>query len=262
MSSKVAGRISAHYVLLIRSFTVIFAGIAVWWGIAGFAVFWQQSSTGRIASRIVAGEAFKRETLNKQLPILDAAENSHFCLPSAARNAAIIRLRNVEDLISSGIKSHLDEQLISLRNSIRTSLSCSPADPFLWLIYYWVQSTQYDRASEQLKYLRMSYRLGPNEGWIALKRNRVAFAIFERLPADLAKYAINEFVGLLETSLYEQAAEIFTGPAWRVRNIILPHLRLIDDERRELFAKAVRRRGFDVDLPRIDRPERRPWQRN
>jgi hypothetical protein len=262
MSTKLASLLAAHYILLARSFVVILGCIAVWWGIIELPVFWRESSTERIADRIIAGEPFNSDTLSRQLPVLQAAENSPNCRPSAVRSAAIIRLRIVEYNNSSGNKSHIDEQSNALRNSTRTSLSCSPADPFLWLVYYWMQSTQNGPTSEQLKYLRMSYQLGPNEGWIALKRNRLAFAIIDQLPPDLAENAIDEFVGLLDTGFYEQAAEIFTGPAWHVRNLILARLDSIPDRRLKPLANAVHRLGYEVGLPRIDEADRLPWQKN
>jgi hypothetical protein len=81
--------------------------------------------------------------------------------------------------------------MISLHNAIRHSLACSPADSFLWRVLFWVENAMYGFSSDHLE--RMSYSLGPNEGWIALKRNLVAPAVFERLPPDVGEMAIREF---------------------------------------------------------------------
>ena len=105
---------------------------------------------------------------------------------------------------------------------IRSSLSCAPADPFLWLALYSVEVTENGFKPDYLKYLRLSYRLGPQEGWIALKRNPLAFAVFQQLPPDLGENAVNEFVAmLLESRFIDQAAEILIGPAWPERELIL-----------------------------------------
>jgi hypothetical protein len=69
-------------------------------------------------------------------------------------------------------------------DAIRQSLACSPADPFFWLALYALEP------SAPLNYLTASYRLGPNEGWIALKRNLVAFANFDELPDDLRRIVV------------------------------------------------------------------------
>jgi hypothetical protein len=255
-----AGRSYRGLMVAARISIVTLGAVAALWGLTSFPIFWQQSPVERTASQVIAGAPFKTNALMSQISAVEAIERATYCRPGSLRSAAIIRLRLVEDIISSGDRAPNDENMNALGQSIRQSFACSPADPFLWLVYFWMQSTQNGRTSEQLKYLRISYQLGPNEGWIGLKRNHIAFAIFEQLPPDLAENAIDEFVALLETGLYAQVAEIFTGPAWHVRNVILPRLKSIADWRRELFVKAVDRLGYDIDLPSTEKLDRRPWQ--
>src|ERR1035437_3903294 len=159
MSHKRPSLITAHYILLARSFVVIVGCVAVWWGIVEFPVFWQESSTERIADRIIAGDPFKVEVLARQLPIINSIERSAYCRPAALRSAAIIQLRMVEAATPANDRNHSDEQLKSLGNVIRSSLSCSPADAFLWVVLFWIENTQNGSGPTHLKYLRMSYQL-------------------------------------------------------------------------------------------------------
>ena len=251
MNTKLTSLVTAPYILLARSFVVILGCIAVWWGIIGFPIFWQDSSIERIATQIIAGNPFKVETLTQQLPIIDSIKSSAYCRPAALRSATIIQLRMLEVAASANDRQHLDEYLKSLGNAIRSSLSCTPADPFLWLALYSVEVTENGFKPDYLKYLRVSYRLGPHEGWIALKRNPLAFAAFQQLPPDLGENAINEFVALLESDLSDQAAEIFIGPAWPERELILSHLTRLSDYERQSFADALHRRGYDLNVPGI-----------
>jgi hypothetical protein len=147
-----------------------------------------------------------------------------------------------------------------LDNTIRSSLSCLPADPFLWLVLFWVESAQNGVKPASLDFLRMSYQLGPNEGWIIFKRNPVAFAIFALLPSDLATDAIDEFLSLIKSELYQQAAEILSGPAWPVRDTILPRLAALPQENREGFARIVSSKELDVSIPGVALPKSHPWQ--
>lgn len=259
MSTKLGIFVTAHYSLLVRCFVVILGCIAVWWGLFVFPIFWDESSIERIANQIIAGDLFKVSILARQFPTMASIERSAYCRPSAVRSAAIIQLRMLEGAAPANNLKHVDGRLKSLSQTIRSSLSCAPSDPFLWLVLYWLEGTQEGFRSEDLKYLRMSYRLGPNEGWIAGKRNRVTFAVSEKLPVDLAEYAINEFVGLVEMGFYEQAAEIFTGPAWRVREQLLPRLQNIEERHRQAFANILYTKGYDVVVPGIKRQGSRPW---
>jgi hypothetical protein len=243
--------VTAPYILLARGFVVILGCISVWWGIIGFPVFWQDSSIKRIATQIIAGDPFKVETLAQQLPMIDSIKRSAYCRPAALRSATIIQLRMLEVTASANDRQQLDEQLKSLGNAIRSSLSCAPADPFLWLALYSAEVTENGFKRDYLKYLRMSYRLGSHEGWIALKRNPLVFAAFQQLPPDLSENAINEFVALVKTGFSDQAAEILVGPAWPERELILSHLTRIADRDRRLLANALDRRGYDLDVPGI-----------
>jgi hypothetical protein len=260
MKPRFRDSLPAYRIFSIQIVLLVFGAVAAWWGIVEMPIFAHESSVERIARRIIGGEAFKTDVLNGQLLRVRSSEESVNCRPSTMHSAAIIRLRIAESEIVSGNKSQSNEALNSLHSSILKSLSCSPADPFLWLVYSWIQGAHYGRASEQLEDLRMSYQLGPNEGWIGWRRSPIAFAIFERLPPDLAEDAINEFVGLLDMGQYERAAEIFTGPAWHVRNVILERLKSLSERRLEPFVNAVHRRDHEVDLPGINKPARRPWQ--
>src|SRR6516164_2543623 len=101
-------------ILLVRSFFVIFGCFAVWWGIVGFAAFWQESPIKQIATQIIAGDAFKVETLVRQLPAVDNVKKSAYCRPTALRSAAIIQLRMFEIAASTNDPQHLDERQKSL----------------------------------------------------------------------------------------------------------------------------------------------------
>jgi hypothetical protein len=223
-------------------------------------MFWQQIPVERAARHIIAGYPIKIEELAKLVPTAQALEQPSYCRPAAMRGSAIVRLRLAEEFIAAGERDQIDSSMNSLRNSIRRSLVCSPADSFLWLAYFWVENTLNGFSVDHLKYLRMSYRLGSNEGWIALKRNRISLAIFESLPPDLAEMALDEFATLLgsEGSVNEAVA-IFTGPGWRIRSLLLPRLKNVDDFPREAFARALYIKGYDVEVPGVKRIEARPW---
>jgi hypothetical protein len=251
---------TARFIIIARIALIMLGCIAVMWGSAVLPAFWRQSPLERISEHIIAGETYKSDALLGLIPNAELAEGAIHCRPAAVRSAAIIRTRFAEDALSSGQEDALssgqqdpiDKQLNLLRTAIRNSLSCVPTDAFLWLVLFWVDSTAGGLEDQSLEYLRMSYRLGPNEGWIALKRNRMAFTIYERLPPDLAESAIVEFIGLLEMGLYQEAVDILTGPAWDLRELLLTRLTDAPFRHRLDFAKFLSDGGYDVQVPGLN----------
>ncbi len=245
---------------LIRIFIVALGCLAIGWGLLVLPIFWRQSAIERTTGAIIAGKPYRTEPLLGQLAIADAAEKSTYCYPEALHSAAILRLRLMDEAVSAKDQEKVQSQLGPLTDSITASLSCSPADPFLWLVLYWAKGAQSGFSPDHLKYLRLSYRLGPNEGWIGLKRNPVVFALSEKTPADLKEYAINEFLGLLKSGFYQQAVETFTGPAWWMHDELLQRLQNVELRHRRIFASVLHAKGYDVTVPGIERPGSRPWR--
>ncbi len=242
---------------LARGIIVIFGCVATWWGLVELPKFWQESSAQRIGSQVIAGDRFKREILVQQLRNVETSETSGFCRPATSRSDAIIQLRLTEiDL--ANIRRKSDEDLKSLSKAIRNSLACLPADPFLWLVIYWSESTQSGMNLQSLQYLRLSYELGPNEGWIALKRNPVALAAFSKLPSDLAADAINEFVGLLNVEFFQQAIEIFIGANSLARDAIVSRVATLPLQIRKDFSQAMSNRGITLTIPGVEVHDSKP----
>ena len=254
MSNKLSGVANRRYAILSRIFVIIFGCMSVIWGLMTLPFISRQASIERTANRIISGERYKTETLLGQMPIVEAAEKMQRCYPRAYQSAAIIRARIVEQGSAGEAGKSINTK--ELDESIRGSLSCSPSDPFLWLALYWVGVTYNGFDPGDLKYLRMSYQLGPNEGWIAVKRNFLAFANFERLPTDLADEVVNEFLRLLRSyQFFDEAADILVGPGWRVRDQVLPRLIELPERVRKIFAQVLQSKGHDVTIPGITFPK-------
>jgi hypothetical protein len=240
-----------------RAIAVILGLTAVAWGIHVLPVFTRQAPIERVATQLVDGGPFKPEVLLALMPQVGAAEKADPCRPAAVRSAAIIRTRVAEQAIVSG--ENIDAELSALNDSIRRSLSCSPADPFLWFMLYWTESIRNGFQPNYLEYLRLSYQLGPNEGWIAVKRNRYALAIFQTLPPDLASQVVSEFAGLVHSGFVAETVASLEGPGWNVRERLLAGLKDVPERNREVFAKVLYHDGYNVTVPGIMLAEPRPW---
>jgi len=242
-----------------RLLTLLFGLASIAWGVAVLPTLWRQSSLEQLALSIVDRSAYRPGAVASMTPDVEAAEQDPYCRPEALRGAAVVRLRLVEDAMGAGERQAIDADLSALQTTIRSSLSCSPADPFLWMTLSWLEGARQGFNEDQLRYLRLSYSLGPNEGWVAARRNRLALSMFERLPPDLAEAALSEFARMLDSGFYEDPIAIFTGPGWRLRDQLLPRLKDVAERYRDAFYKALYQRGYDIEVPGIARRDPRPW---
>jgi hypothetical protein len=130
---------------------------------------------------------------------------------------------------------------------------------FLWLSKYWLEGQRAVVSRDfEAKLLRMSYWSAPNDSWIAIKRNPLALKALSTLPADLGEQAEQEFMGLLRSRLYHEAAGILGGSDPNVRQKLLSRLSAFSEADRREFAKVLDILGVDVVVPGADRPSVRP----
>jgi hypothetical protein len=246
--------------ILARLVTTAFAAAAIGWTITVMPKFWLEATVDQAAAHIIAGESYKPGVMKALIVDLDHNRGSAL-RSSALSKAAIIRLRSVEDAITAGDQQFIDESLNTLGQSVNDALTNAPSDPYQWLVLFWLANTRNGFKLEHLRYLQMSYATGPNEGWIAIKRNPVALAIFPALSADLAEASITEFIGLVRSRLYTEASNIIAGPAWPIRHILLARLKDLTETDRRTFAKVLYERGLDdVPVPGIEPRPARPWR--
>ena len=226
----------------VRACAIALGLIGMGWGISDWGNLRREALSSNIATRILAGDPFKSTILLNQASLLEQAQATERCRPLEARSAAIIRLRIAELSNDPALTAGPVRTKMAVE-AIRHSLACSPADPFLWLVLYALEP------SAQLGYLSASYRLGPNEGWIAEKRNPVAFDAFDQLPEDLRDRVVQEFLRLLEIDLYDAAVKIFIGAAWDQRELILSKMDRLPLRNRQIFADNLAAADYDVVVP-------------
>jgi hypothetical protein len=246
--------------ILVRPLMVALGLLGVVWGGVSLPIVSQSSVLERTAEHILDGDPFQVTELIELLPTIESIERHDYCQPASIRSAAIVRLRLFDEAFSAGDRRLLDEYMNALENSVRLALRCSPSDAFLWLTLYRVETVRVGFTSNCLNYLAMSYRLGPNEGWVALKRNVLAFSIYQQLPVDLQEASVNEFVGLVRSGFERETANILEGPGWKARDLLLPRLTVVSERNRQRFANVLYRDGFDVTIPGIPPYEPRPWR--
>lgn len=235
---------------------------AIVWGGVILPSVWQQGSLGRVATEILDGQVFSPRGLLAQDSYVKAVERSPMCNPIEMHDAVILRLALLEDVIREGSQTQVGSSYGALREATVSALACAPSDAFAWLTLFRLDVGRRGLSADNKQYLRLSYALAPNEGWIALWRNKLAFSIFEQLPPDLSDDALDEFVKLVDTGrLYSEMAAIFAKAGLSAKSHIVKHLAKASAIPRALFARKLYDMGLDVEIPNTAIPGLRSWER-
>jgi hypothetical protein len=244
---------------LSRGVLIIIGTFSIWWGITTFPVFWQDSHLDHMAESILNGEQFKKENLQSELATFASNENA-WPRPESLRSATILQLSLTEQPNTAENEKPAVPALDQLQTSARRSLSVTPGDPLLWLVLFWANKMKDDRSQDNFANLRMSYLLGPHEGWVASRRNYIALANFTDLPEDLKEAALTEFKDLVVSGYIETATLILAGPGWTIRDKLLFSLKDAPDDAKRQFASSVDELSDDIVVPGVEKPEARPWR--
>jgi hypothetical protein len=244
----------------VRVATVSLGLAAVGWGSFAAPSAWRQASTAPLATKIVAGERFKPGILERSIERAKPDLPDGICQPVTLRTLAVVRLRLAEEAITAGDRRSIDQTQSDGEAALRLSLSCTPTDPFLWFALFWLQNSRRGLQEDNFRALRMSYRVGPNEGWVSLRRNRIAIAVYPGLPSDLKQAATDEFVQLVKSDLITDAADILAGPGRPVSSMLLARLQGIEEKKLRFLAMLLAAKGFDDAIPGLETSSRLPWQ--
>ncbi len=236
------------------------AGICtIGWAALVIPVYRVEAELRNSAFRILAGDKFTPEQLG--LLTHEVAAPFATSLDSLSLgDLAIIRVRLAETALQSGNAQSSHAALDDVQTAVTEGLAGNPNASFLWLTQYWLERGRAGSPASGQKFLRMSYQLGPNEAWIAVRRNPVALSAYSWLSQDLAEAAITEFAGLVSSGAYEQAADIFAGSGEAVRDKLLARLAMVNREDRRQFARILASKGLDdVEIPGFDRRPSQPF---
>lgn len=233
-------------------------GVVVWAVQVG-ELAWRHIGLSDAALQVVSQEPFKDGQLQALEPKMQAVESEPACAPTALHDVAIIRLRLAETAMLEGKRAEIEPALRRLETVARASLRCSPMDPFVWMALYWTDIQLNGARSDAVAPLEMSYRLGPNEGWIALRRSRYGLAAYAFVSPQTREAILDEERALLDAGFVREVADNLIGPGWAIHDLVLARLSDAKAENRELLARVLRRDGYDVAVPGVALEEARPW---
>jgi hypothetical protein len=242
---------------LARFFTVSIGACSIGWAVFAVSVYRAEANLPDAAARILFGDAFNSRQLTSFKHQLDAMPTDRMRALGLV-DAAVIRQRLLDVKLPAQAAQASD--FAELDSAVTAALAEVPASSFLWLAKYWLEGQRATISPDfEARLLRMSYWFGPRESWIVVKRNPLALNNLSTLPPDLGEQALEEFVGLVRSRLYYEAAGILAGAGPDVRQKLLSRLVEVSDTNRREFARVLNTQGpDDAIVPGVERPSSRP----
>ncbi len=254
-----ASRASRSFWLrLLRSLTVGVGICSILWAFSSLAAYQAGAPFEGAAKEILRGKSYDATTLVELKRQLDSMSADQ--IRPAAVSAAVVRMKLLEVKLTEGAVTAGSPDVADVGIALVAALSRDPSNSYLWLADYWLARLRGDTIDHAGRLLRMSYVTGPNEAWVAQRRNPIALESWASLPADLIKQILSEFASLVQSRLYGDAASIVAGPGWPIHQQLLNRLAPLDEVDRHAMARALAAKNLDgVDVPGIDEHPSRPY---
>ena len=231
---------------------------ALGWGWFVAPLVWHQTSMAQISRKVIGGELYGAGVLAGFADDVERSLRPGICQPVARRTLAVIRLRLAEEALAGGDGGQIGQTRSALEGALLDAFACTPADPLLWLAVFWTQNNTRGLQEGNFTSLRLSYRFGPNEGWLAIRRNRFAIAVYPALPADLKRDALDEFRQLVKSDFITEAADIMVGPGVPISDLLLSRLEGLDVRKLQFLGRLLDAKGFDARIPGVENTARFP----
>lgn len=236
---------------------LLLGAIGLWWSTSVMPVFRSAAPVREVTERVIADQRFKPGALSEVLARMERQPKLAVVRASYFRAEALVRLGIAERAMGRQAPEDVD-RAGAAEESVRTALKVNPADSFLWLMLYSVNTAREGFAPENIRFLDESYATGPHEGWISLWRNRVALSIYSILTKLQQQRIVGEFALMVDTDFIDDAVFNLTGVGWAHRDQLLGSLAGVDIASRQSLAKQLSNNGYKVRIPGID-AEDRPW---
>lgn len=245
--------------VLLRGLLLAGGLAGVLWSIALLPGFWRSVAAGDAVARVIADDRFKPGTLTNVLRGIEVETTAVFPRSGLLRADALVRLRLAEEAMARKSSEEADREVAVAENTVKLALAVSPGDSFLWLMLYSVETNRNGLALENIRYLDRSYVVGPREGWISLRRNRLALAIFPMLNSATRSAVISEFAEMVDADFIEDTAQNLMGIGWQYREQLLKALDSADVVSRQGLYKRLSAVGIKLSIPGIFVDDR-PWR--
>ncbi|MGL3111392.1 hypothetical protein [Bradyrhizobium sp. BR 1432] len=237
---------------------LLLGAAGLWWSSIVLPIFRSAAPAREITERIMTDQRFKAGTLRHVLLQMEREPQRPVVQSSFVRAKALVELRAAEEAVGRKSSEEADAEIAAAEQTVHASLALNPTDSFLWLMLYSVRTAREGFAPENVRYFEQSYSSGLHEGWIVLRRNRLALSVFPMLTTSIQARVVSEFAEMVDLGFVDEAVVNLTDVGWPHRERLLASLEQVDIAARELLARQLSRNSVKVVVPGIEMKDR-PW---
>ena len=239
---------------------LLFAGglAALHWSAVALPSFLQILPISSVALRIMENDRFESSALADVMPKIETQGSALFQHPEFARARAVVQLQFAKDALAGKSSEEADRSVSLALANVKLALQVYPGDSFLWLLLYSAEITRNGLTTDH-RYLEQSYATGPYEGWIALRRNSQALAVFSLSNDAMRSAATLEFEKIVDDNFIDEAAANLVGVGWPHRHRLLAALATADILSRQSLSRRLAVYGLKLTIPGIAIDDR-PWR--
>jgi len=242
--------------IALRALNGLLGLVAVGWVSIVFPAFLLTGPARTVAKLIVEDDRLQPNGLAE---LHERLQNERLALvpPKLVAAKALVRLRLADE------EAQTSQQIVAKRifdevnNEITAALFEVPGDSFLWMMYYSTAVARTGSQLEHIDYLVQSYKAGPNEGWIALRRNRLSLSLPPPLISMLKKYIVAEFAAITNSGFVEDAASNLALVGRDQQELLATGVSTLDIEPRTILAKKLAEEGSQLTIPGVTLDDKR-----
>jgi hypothetical protein len=220
---------------------VVFAGASIVWSVLSLPLSEASGEYRDIGTRLLRlghfGQAASASMLSSPV-----AQRLSLCDTHAQRAMLLLEMPLAETALRTGAAKEFDQRIASLEGRVRSMLTCSPRDAFVWLTAFNLNLLHGIQDARSFDLLATSFETSPNEAWIGVRRTVVAAPHLMRAPEPLRAAILAEFRQLISTGYVANAAAAYLNAPPSARTLLQQQVDQLSREQQRSFAEALQSR--------------------
>lgn len=218
-------------------------------------------SLSQAARYILLDETYPTAYLAALAAGVDEMAATASCHSEQLQSLLVVRLKLAETTLFGADYSLFQPRMNAIAKTSSALLECVPQNSLAWLSLYWSTIHAEGISDRVLGYLANSYRAGPREAWIAIRRNPLAVSVIHRLEPHVQEAVLREWTELVQGALFDSAALALRRADLNTRERLLDRGKdAVKPVNWRLFARRLDRLDIDIALPNIEENRLRPWR--